>query len=146
MFTKLVVEHFEKAVLKLEPPKISVELKRQLLRDRDKHPRLGVFLSNMSKELVNMQTQRRKEGKKPATLAQVIWLIEEMTTVFVVSIEAEAKRRMESDLARLQREQEAQAQKDLDLTLEGKPQGIYEEMGLIANEEKIGSRDQGLEI
>jgi hypothetical protein len=100
----------------------------------------------MSGELVKMQTQRRKEGKKPATFAQVIWLIEEMTTVFVVSIETEAKRRMESDLAKLQREQEAQIQKDLDLTLEGKPQGIYEEMGLIANEEKIGNRDQEIQI
>ena len=112
--------------------KVSSELKNILIREA--HPNLENFFNNMSEELKKVQGHRVFKGQKPADESQLKWLVESMTDVFVSNMETQAKRRYESDLARLQRERDAQKKFEFDETLAGRATGEFAEAGVITNE------------
>lgn len=131
-----IKKHFHLAVGSLNPPDISNELKHELLKGN--HVMVNRFYQNLAKQLNDVQVSRRNKGKKPASLQDVVWMIHGLTKVFVTGIEVQAKRRIESELERLKREQEAQKTKDMESTIAGKPQGIFEEMGVVTDEKALG--------
>jgi hypothetical protein len=127
-------------------PKASSDLKQALNRAlKRKNQRLETFIDNLGREITIAKAAQLKSGKPQFSPQEIKWVVKEMTDLFVLGIEGEANRRIESDLARLAREQAAQNKAELDATLEGNPQGAFAEMGIITDEKTLGpSRDQAL--
>lgn len=129
MFRSQVKTWFNEAVrLNTEAPQ---ELKDVLLRG---HPNLDNFINNVEKQLVEADAILQKRGKvvKLETLKGFVY---DLTNMFLKGFEGEAKRRYESDLERLKREAEEQAQKEMDAFLEGDTDNEFGEAGVITNEE-----------
>lgn len=129
-----------------EHPKASTDLKRMLTQHlQRKAPRIEDFLNKLTAEVIGANYTQLRSGKKPFSPPEVKWVVKEMTNLFVLGIEGEANRRMESDLARAKREQEAARIAEMDSTLEGKAAGAFEEMGVITDEKALGpARDKAI--
>lgn len=123
-------------------PTASSELKNAI---KKRHPRVEGYLTKLAWEITQAQAHRLKSGKPAFKEATLKSTVQDMTNLFIIGIETEATRRIESDLTRLQREQEAQKIKDMESTLAGKPAGAFEEMGIVTNEGIDQEREESLE-
>ena len=105
---------------------------RDLLLNRT-NPKIENFLNHLDQQVKGAQAKLLRKGKsvKPDTIKGFIF---ELTDFFIKNLETEAKRRHESDLARLAREAKEQEIKDMESTLAGKPSGIFEEAGVLIDE------------
>ena len=126
-FKKFAEKHFYNEIR--ENKDISSELRRKLLTE--KHPRLEIFLTNVSRQLMEAQQNRVLKGKKPFKLPDLVWSVRETTKVFLLTIEMEAAKMYQTEAQRIAAQNKASEQADMDATLEGKPQGAFEEMGLV---------------
>lgn len=129
----IVVKAFIKAVQHSET--CDPELRRRLLRNR--HPKIELFLQNLAIQVTQVQGMRLSQRKPLFGERTIQSLVTDMTEVFIKNIMAEAQRMYESDLAKSLREKEAQAIKDMESTLAGKPAGAFEEMGLQVGTDKV---------
>lgn len=111
-------------------------------KDLSKFPRLKTFIDNLTSEVKKAQATLIMRGRtiKPQTVKGLVY---DFTNVFLQNCQTEAKRKYESDMARIVREQKAQELKDMEKTLEGTPSGIFEEGGVLVDEET--RKDQSFE-
>lgn len=98
-----------------------------------KFPRLNTFITNLERE-INAAVQVNMFRGKANDLETVKGLVYDFTTMFLKNCEAEARRKHESDLARLARDAKSQEVKDMEKTLQGTPSGIFEEGGVVVDE------------
>lgn len=126
-FKKFAEKHFYAEIK--ENREITSELRHKLLNQ--KHPRLETFMNNLAKQLLEAQQGRVRAGKPPFKLQDLVWSVRETTKVFLLTIEIEAKKMYETEAQRLAAQKAASELADMDATLEGKPQGAFEEMGLV---------------
>lgn len=138
--TKWFIEAVEKH------PKASSDLKRTLKHAiKNKSPRIMEFINKLYTQILDAKCVQIRKRQKPYSDHEFKWAITEFTNLFVMGMEGEAQRRIESDLARIARDKKAQETAEMDQTLAGNPQGIFEEMGLVADEKTLGpSRDQAI--
>jgi hypothetical protein len=93
------------------------------------------FCENLGWHLKEAQRIRvTKRGRPPHDLKVLKDTVYDMVNVFIMQLEHTAKRMYESDLVKSAREKEAQAIKDMDATLAGKPTAEFEEMGIVTSE------------
>ena len=97
---------------------------------------VDTFVENMTREIQKAHAVKIKKAGRPFKQTHVNELLVEMIALFCWQLETEANRRHESDLAKTVRDREQQEIKDMDNTLDGKPSGIFEEMGVIVNESR----------
>jgi len=128
-FRRFATKHFRAALTEMSHEEISSELRFKLLQGN--HPRINVLLDNLARELQAAQLVEVKAGRKPHTLPELAWSVKEMTKVFVHTIEMEATRMYRTEAQRLAEQRKAQQEADMASTLEGKPVGAFEEMGLV---------------
>lgn len=128
-FRRFAAKHFRATIVAMTDQEISSELRWRLVSGN--HPRINLLLDNLARELYNVQLIQVKRGQKPHTLSDLAWSVKEMTKVFVHGIELEATKMYKTEAARLLEQKKAQEEADMQSTLEGKPQGAFEEMGLV---------------
>lgn len=139
MLNVKVRQWFEEAVrLDLTAPQ---ELKETLLRG---HPKLEGFLENLAGEIIKAEGICKTRGivLKEKTIQDFVY---DMTKFFMAGMEGEAKKRYESDLARLAREAEASKIQEFEDVLSGNASGEFAEAGVISNEEIDNKREKALE-
>lgn len=120
--------------------KIDPELKRILLSNP---PNLDKFITNLCREFENADRVCRSRGLvlKQKTIQDTVY---DMTEVFITVMENEAKRRYETDLAKLAREKEAAQIKEFEDVLSGNATGEFAEAGVITNEKIDAQREKAL--
>lgn len=134
-----VRQWFEEAVrLDLEAPQA---LKDTLLRG---HPKLEGFLESMTGELLRAERICKSRGVtvREKTMQDFVY---DMTKYFMQGMEGEAKKRYESDLARLAREAEANKIQEFEDVLSGNASGEFAEAGVITDEKIDNQREKALE-
>lgn len=94
----------------------SAPVDSELKKAATRHPNTKSFLQNLYKQLVEVEVMRMKQGKPRLKAKTVQDTVRDFTYKLLQGIETEALRRGESDLARIKREQEAQKQKDLEVS------------------------------
>lgn len=137
MYKEKIPVWFREAVLSAEVPQ---ELKRKVLNNKQTTP---LFLKHLTREVMNAASQVALKNKKAPSLKNVKELTYDLSKGWIMNIEETAKRMYESDLKRIQREQEATKAKELDLASQGIMTGEFEEYkkdGLVVAEKEIGSR------
>lgn len=138
MWTKTqLTKAFHNAVLR--SPYATSELKSKLTRG--KYERTETFLTNLRVELekaVLVFIRKHKRKPNPQTVQS---LIQDMTDIFCKNIERHADQMKMSDLAKSLIEKKAQEQAELESTVNGKAAGVFEEMGVISNEQEIAPRE-----
>ncbi len=92
MVTDIVRKAYRDYILRAPIPK---ELKRAL----GTHERIPAFIDNLAKEVRGIDIIRKQKMKRPMTKAQIVWLAESMTEVFITGVRNQAKARMLSPLA-----------------------------------------------
>lgn len=123
--------------------KMDGELRRMLLEDR--HPRVNRFLEDLDKkmkEAMDVFFTRKKRYPSQETMKGLVY---DLTAVFVRNLEVQAERLHESDIKRAAREAAIQNKKDMDDTLNGKASGIFEEAGVIIDDETRQDQTLGTE-
>lgn len=132
---------FRRRIMQMDFTQINPILKQKLLRGD--HPRVNRFLENVAKEITEVNKTRIRKGKQAASKENLQWLVGTLTDAFVYSVETEVRLQTEAESERLKRQRAAQEVADMEATLAGKPQGIYEEMGIVFDEKALGpERDQ----
>lgn len=115
-------------------PDIDPALRDKLLRGN--HPQVQTLVQNLEREIKNAQAVLMQKRRKPADEKTVKGFVYDLTDLFCRGLQEKAKRMYESDLARLERERKEQEVKDMEATLAGKPSGIFEEGGVIADDSR----------
>jgi hypothetical protein len=121
---------FDEAVALEQAPE---ELKRSLKTN----PRVQLFFDNLTVQICEADKLCTKRGLrlKESTIQTTVY---DMTKIFLSTVEAEAKRRYESDLDKAARAAEASKAKAMDDFLSGGTDNEYaEELGLINEEVKV---------
>lgn len=107
------------------------DLRSALLK---KHPNVENYLILLTKEITKVQEHGIKKRGRPYAQKYIEDVVKDMTNIFIKRLKFEAQKMYESDIVRLERERKIQEQKDMDATVDGKPQGIFEEMGVVVND------------
>jgi hypothetical protein len=110
-----------------ENQEINGELRAKLLKGS--HPNVEKFLDRMAHQLQQDAIQNNRKGKMRKETDQ-IWSVREMAKVFVHMIEQEARKMYQKESEKLAEQRKLQERIDMEATLSGKPQGVFEEMGL----------------
>jgi hypothetical protein len=118
---KIAREEFLKTLLTAPVP---TELKQSARG----HERSTLFINNISKQLILAQVYQEQKTKKPFKESTIRESVKDMTMLFLQSIMKEVKIRDESDIARVQRRQESDYQKDLSNAVDGNLTGEFEEL------------------
>lgn len=105
-----------------------------------KPKRLVWFIDNLSKELTHAIALRQLKSQREYKKQLLITAIHDFTKVFVDSCQMEADDKYQSDLERIRKQARVDLVKDMDATIAGKPQGEFEEAGLVTDENKVGER------
>jgi hypothetical protein len=129
--------------LAVKKSKAEYELK-DLLINR-KHARVDTFIDNLRLELHKVQLLRVKRNKGPASPKQIMWLVEELTNVFIVALESAAKQAYMNAHEKRKILDLEQDKKDLDAASEGNLQGEYLELkeeGVVIHDTKVKALDQ----
>jgi hypothetical protein len=136
---RIRVEKWVDEALTLE--KCPEELKRAV---RSEKTRLNTFIDSLTQSLEQAESInfKRKVFVKEKTYQEFVY---SMVTWFVAGIEKEAKRRYESDLARLAREAEISKFKEFDEVLAGKQVGEFAEAGVVTSEKIDKEREKALD-
>lgn len=100
----------------------------ELIKSLKNSPRTKVFLHNLSEEISKAErlvTVRRGRPLKLSTIQATIW---DMSRLLLRGIEREATKRIQSEAEKKREQKEADYLKDLEATVDGNPQGEFEEL------------------
>lgn len=123
MYYKKLVEQAYQEALALNK-NVNAEL-RAALRS---HERMPLFLSNLAKNLEDLQASRRGLNRYIYPENQLRQIVYDFTEVFISGVVAEAESRYRSEVQKQMLAQQAQANKDLEATASGKVSGDFEEI------------------
>jgi phosphoglycolate phosphatase-like HAD superfamily hydrolase len=101
------------------------------------HPKTKGFLQGLYGQILKVEALRRSKGKKALKAETIKSLVYDFTMNLIAQINAEADKRIQSDIVRLQKEREAQRKQDLELASKGKFVGEFEELkDIITTDER----------
>lgn len=129
MYKKKVIRWYQETIEKLD---INTELKKSL----SAHERVPTFIQNLSEEFVKVQQYRLRKGKRHVDVKYLREITIDMVKDFVQKVEKLAEERVLSDLAKRAELDKASDAKDMEETLDGKPAGAFEDMGLEMPEDR----------
>lgn len=92
--------------------------------------RVPAFIDNLAIELEKVADLRRKQRKNNLTDEQIRETTYAMTDMFIMGLKNDVKRKHESDIERVKREQEELERAHLERTAAGEASGDYKDMGL----------------
>lgn len=135
MYYKKLVEQAYQEALALNK-NVNAEL-RAALRS---HERMPLFLSNLAKNLEDLQASRRGLNRYIYPENQLRQIVYDFTEVFISGVVAEAESRYRSEVQKQMLAQQEQAKKDLEATASGNVSGdfkdIFKEGGISAIDER----------
>jgi len=105
---------------------IPKELK-EALRTSDRVPS---FIDNLSVGIKKAQFVLLKRGRKPASMKTLKGVVEDYTELFLNGLINESNSRIESEIAKYEKEDKIRQQKEIEDASEGKMTGAFEDMGL----------------
>lgn len=115
------VEYYKEAC------KLNLSINSDLKQALKTNERVPIFIDNMAKQFSLIQKMRLKKGKPLLDDFKLKKLVYDLTDVFLISIQKETEKRIESDVQKKLKEQKLQAQKDLEETVNGNISGDFKE-------------------
>lgn len=131
MYTQKVYNAYAEAVAL--NPVISLDL-RIALKTNERVPH---FITKLANEFMILDKYRARKGRPPVSDKHIKDIVYDMVGVFIQTLEAEAKRRNESEIDRHAREAEASNKTAIEKAAAGEMTGDFKDMGLVA----VDSRD-----
>jgi len=106
----------------------------ELIKALKHSPRTKKFLENLSREISKAERLVHKRRGTPLKLSTIRLCIHDMTKVLIRGIELEANAKLQSDSERYRLQVERDYYADLRATVDGKPQGVFEELDIVTTE------------